>query len=60
MPHSNALEKLARQYRRDYLDVLEMFLERSAIREYEDGQSRGEAESGALEDVRTWLEACRG
>jgi hypothetical protein len=35
--------------------VLEQWAERAAIREYEGGQSRTDAEAGAVEDVRLAL-----
>lgn len=36
-------------------DVLELFLERAAIREYDGGFPRPVAERLALEDVESWL-----
>lgn len=35
--------------------VLELWAERAAIREYDGGQSRADAEAGAVEDVRLAL-----
>ena len=35
--------------------VLELWAERAAIREYEGGQSRADAEAAAVDDVRTEL-----
>ncbi|MFN0252576.1 MAG: hypothetical protein ACKV2T_37210 [Kofleriaceae bacterium] len=37
--------------------VLELWAERAAIREYEGGQSRADAEAAAVDDVRTSLSA---
>lgn len=35
--------------------VLELWAERAAIREYEGGQARAQAEAAAVDDVRTML-----
>jgi hypothetical protein len=50
--HDRALERIASESGRSPLDVLELFLERAAIREYDGGLSRAEAERLAVEDVR--------
>jgi len=49
--HSDELERLAAQHNRPPLDVLELFLERAAIREYDGAMSRDEAERLAVGDV---------
>jgi hypothetical protein len=54
-PTSDKVERLARQSGVPVLSVLEFFLERAAIREYDGGQLRDEAEMGALEDVDMWI-----
>lgn len=54
--HADAIEQLAAQHNRSALDLLEWHLERSAIREFEAGLSRSEAERLALEDIRHELE----
>lgn len=54
--HSSALESLAAEHNRNPLHVFEWFLERAAIREYDGGMSRAEAERLAVEDVRDELE----
>ncbi len=45
------LEALAMRLGRDVDDLTELWTERAAIREYEGGASRKDAEAGALLDV---------
>ena len=52
---TNRLESLAALHQRSPLDITEWFLERAAIREYEGGYSRAEAERLALEDIEREL-----
>lgn len=52
MPYPYELEQLARETGVSPLHVLEAFLERAAIREYDGGFSRDEAERLALADTR--------
>ena len=49
--HADELERMAWQAERPALEVLEMFLERAAIREYEGNMPRGYAEREAVRDV---------
>lgn len=51
-PYPYELEDLARRYGVPPLHALEWFLERAAIREYDGGFDRAEAERLAMEDVR--------
>jgi hypothetical protein len=53
-PNSEAIESLARRYGVPALDALEFFLERAAIREYDGGISRLDAEAAAIGDVEIW------
>lgn len=53
--HSESLEGIAAKSGRSPLDVLETFLERAAIREYDGMYSRDEAERMALGDVTEML-----
>lgn len=53
---SAKLETLADRHQRNPLHILEWFLERAAIRQYEGGHSRAEAERLALADVEAGLE----
>lgn len=46
---------LARCYHRDLADVVEMHTERAAIREYDGGMGRGDADREALLDVERVL-----
>lgn len=52
--HADELERIAATSGRNTLDVLEFFLERAAIRQYDGSLSRDEAELGAMDDVRKW------
>jgi len=54
--HSEALERIAAESGRAPLDVLETFLERAAIREYEGMYTRTEAERLAVDDVVDMLQ----
>lgn len=51
-PYPYELEQLARETGVSPLETLELFLERAAIREYDGGYDRAEAELLALEDTR--------
>lgn len=51
-PYPYELEQLARETGVSPLETLELFLERAAIREYDGGYDRAEAERLALEDAR--------
>lgn len=51
-----ALEAIAARYGRETTDVLELFLERRAIREVDGGQPRDIAEVGAIRDVEDWFQ----
>lgn len=53
-PSSARVESLCATYGVPPLEALEYFLERAAIRQYEGGQSREVAESGALTDTEVW------
>lgn len=53
---SNRIEALAALHNRNPLHLLEWLLERAAIREYEAGTSRVDAESAALADIESELE----
>ena len=53
--HSATLESIARRFSQSPLVVLELFLERSAIREHEGGFTRDEAERLAIGDVEEAL-----
>jgi hypothetical protein len=48
-------EQLAAKYGVPPLVVLEEFLERASIREYQGGYQRNEAEALAIEDTEQWL-----
>ena len=52
---SNRLERMAAERGISPLETLEFYLERAAIREYDDGMSRNDAETAALADVEQWL-----
>ena len=54
-PTSARIESLAAERGISPLDVLEFYLERAAIREYDGGLSRTDAETAALADVEQWL-----
>lgn len=56
--HSTALESIARAANRPASDVLEYFLERSAIREFDGAIPRGAAEEWAVEDCRVFFAGC--
>lgn len=49
------LATIARNIRRPFDDVLELWIERAAIREYEGGATRRDAESAAYFDVANML-----
>jgi hypothetical protein len=51
-PISQAIETLAEQTGADVLDVQELFLERAAIRQYDGGMTKTDAEREAVEDCR--------
>jgi hypothetical protein len=50
------IEELAKQHGVPELELLEFFLERAAIREYDAGMTREAAETAALEDARVWAQ----
>lgn len=52
--------ELAKRFGADADDVIELWLERAAVREYDGGLSRAEAEVAALEDVRADLDPLVG
>lgn len=54
-PTSARIESLASTHGVAPLDALEYYLERAAIREYDGGMSRNDAETAALADVEQWL-----
>lgn len=54
--HSAEIERLAQAHCVSPLILLEWWLERSAIRQYEAGLSRADAERLAIEDVERELE----
>lgn len=56
---SARIEALANLHNRNPLHLLEWLLERAAIREYEAGLSRADAESAALSDIESELEGRR-
>ena len=53
----DACVDLARQTNRDPAEIIDWWLERASIREFEGGQSRDAAEHDAFEEVRSALEA---
>jgi hypothetical protein len=53
-PISTAIESFAATHGVPVLETLEYFEERAAIREYEGGLSRQEAETAALGDLELW------
>jgi hypothetical protein len=55
-PTSDRLELLASVHNRPVLEVQELFNERAAIRQYDGGLTRADAESAALQDVERMLE----
>jgi hypothetical protein len=59
MSPRDACIELAGKLGIDAAEVIERWEERSAIREYEAGQTRQDAERDAFEDVRASLEANR-
>lgn len=52
---TDRLQSLARTYRRSLAEVAEIWDERAAIREYEGGMRRADAERDALADVENIL-----
>jgi hypothetical protein len=54
-PTSALIESMATTHGVPVLDCLEFYLERAAIREFDGNQSRPDAESGAVEDVKIWI-----
>ncbi|MBX3157481.1 MAG: hypothetical protein KF773_16010 [Deltaproteobacteria bacterium] len=48
--------ELATRFGVDPEDVLEWWLERASVREYDGGQARADAEAAALEDARVELD----
>lgn len=55
----DAVIDLAKQFGADVADMIELFEERAGIRQYDANDSSGDAEVGALSDVRDILEARR-
>lgn len=55
-PTSNEVERLAAAHKVPVLECVEFFLERAAIREYDGGMQRDDAEREALEDARIWVQ----
>jgi hypothetical protein len=53
--HLARIAELAAQHCRSELDLTEWFLERAAIREYDGGYTRAQAERLALADVKAGL-----
>lgn len=53
---SAAIESIAARCGVDLLAAFEMFLERAAIREYDAGMAREDAEKAAIADVTRWAE----
>jgi hypothetical protein len=53
--YADRIEQLAALNDMNALDVLEAFLERAAIREYDGNVTRAEAERGAIADLESWL-----
>ena len=51
MNYAATIERMARESGRSPLDLLEWFLERAAIREYDGGQDRATAEICAIHDI---------
>jgi hypothetical protein len=54
-PASETIERLAKARGVPVLEAMEFFLERAAIREFEGGMSRSEAELAALSDLELWV-----
>jgi hypothetical protein len=54
-PTSDRLELLASVHNRPVLEVQELFNERAAIRQYDGGLTKADAESAALQDVERML-----
>jgi hypothetical protein len=52
--------ELANRFGADPDDLTEWWQERSAVREYDGGQARAEAEAAALEDVRAEFDPLAG
>ncbi len=57
--HAATVERLANAANVSPLDVLEFFLERAAIREYQGGMPRDQAEALAVQDAEIWIELKR-
>jgi hypothetical protein len=53
------INDLAHEDGRELEDVFEMWSERAALREYDGGMSRGDAEHAAFIDVKTMLASSR-
>jgi hypothetical protein len=53
-PLSDAIERMSVRYGVPVLDAQEFWAERAAIREYEGGLSRNDAETAAIDDTETW------
>jgi hypothetical protein len=53
--YADRIEQLAALNDMSALDLLEAFLERAAIREYDGSVTRAEAERGAIADLESWL-----
>jgi hypothetical protein len=51
----NKVELLASVHNRPVLEVLELFNERAAIRQFDGGLTKADAESAALQDVERML-----
>ena len=50
---------LARRFGVDEADLVERWSERAAVREYDGGMTREQAETAALADVRAWCNVHR-
>ncbi len=54
MNYASQLEAIAARDKRNPAEVLEFWLERSAIIQYEAGLSRDDAERAALDETESW------
>ena len=52
--------ELAKRFGADPDDVIEWWLERASVREYDGGQSRADAEAAALDDARAEFDPMAG
>jgi hypothetical protein len=55
-PTSETIELLAKRHGVSPTHALEYFLKRSAIREYDGGMTRSDAEEAALKDLEMWIQ----